>query len=54
MRRCDPRAAVKAEIPDAEALAAEVGELTKSRGLRRRQALKEVGNRHGLSAERAL
>ena len=40
----------EAEIPDAEALAVEVGELTKSRGLRRRQALKEVGKRHGLSA----
>ena len=46
----DSRAVVKAEIPDVEALAVEVGELTKSRGLRRRQALKEVGERHGLSA----
>jgi 16S rRNA (cytidine1402-2'-O)-methyltransferase len=46
----DSRSVVKAEIPDVEALAVEVGELTESRGLRRRQALKEVGKRHGLSA----
>jgi hypothetical protein len=37
-------------VPDAAALAAEVGELTKTGGVRRREAMKEVGRKYGLSA----
>jgi 16S rRNA (cytidine1402-2'-O)-methyltransferase len=45
----------KAELPSAVApdstlLRAEIGELTKNKGLRRREAMKEVGRRYGLSA----
>jgi len=44
----------KAELPspvspDPELLRAEVGELTNNKGLRRREAMKEVGRRYGLS-----
>jgi len=41
---------VTAVIPDTAQLAAEIGELTKIVGMRRREAMKKVGRKYGLSA----
>jgi 16S rRNA (cytidine1402-2'-O)-methyltransferase len=46
----DPDESVPIQTLDVALLSAEIGELTKQQGFRRREAMKEIGRKYGLSA----